>query len=187
MLIICYNNSNISTRGAVNIMSFIKKDPYELKGNAFQEIGKDWFLITAGNGENYNTMTASWGFMGVMWGVPSFLCAVRTNRHTFGFMEENDIYSISFFDEKYRSALNFCGTKSGRDHDKAKETGLTPVELDGAVTFAEAKRVFVCRKRYAEMMKPEAFTSKETYDRWYGSDPMHKQYIGEILAVYENE
>lgn len=174
-------------KGAVQAMNFIKKDPYELKGNPFQEIGRDWFLITAGNAEKYNTMTASWGFMGVMWGAPSFVCAVRTNRHTFGFMEGNDIYTISFFDEDYRSALNFCGSKSGRDHDKAKETGLTPVEIDGAVTFAEAKRVIVCRKRYAEMMKPEAFTSKETYDRWYSTDPMHKQYIGEILAVYEKE
>ncbi len=168
-------------------MSFEKKDVHELLGNPFNEIGRDWFLITAGKPENYNTMTASWGFMGIMWGAPSFLCAVRTNRYTFGFIEDSEVYTISFFDERYRSALNFCGMKSGRDYDKAKETGLTPVELDGAVTFAEAKRVFVCRKRYSEMMKREAFTSNETYERWYGTDPMHKQYIGEIIAVYENE
>ena len=167
-------------------MSFVKKDVHELTGNPFNEIGKEWFLITAGEPGDYNTMTASWGFMGVMWGAPSFICAVRTNRHTFGFIENSDVYSISFFDESYRSALNFCGTKSGRDYDKAKETGLTPVELDGVMTFAEAKRVFVCRKRYSEMMKQEAFTSEETYNRWYGTDPMHKQYIGEIIAVYEN-
>lgn len=168
-------------------MSFLKKDIRELAGNPFNEIGTDWFLITAGDVRNYNTMTASWGFMGVMWGAPSFICAVRTNRHTFGFMENSDVYTISFFDEDYRSALNFCGTKSGREYDKAKETGLTPVEIDGAMTFAEAKRVFICRKRYSEMMKQEAFTSEETYNRWYSTDPLHKQYIGEIIAVYENE
>ncbi|MDE6020682.1 MAG: flavin reductase [Ruminococcus sp.] len=168
-------------------MSFVKKDIHDLVGNPFNEIGKDWFLITAGNGSCNNTMTASWGFMGVIWGAPSFICAVRTNRHTFGFIEDSDVYTISFFDEQYRSALNFCGTKSGRDYDKAKETGLTPVEIDGAVTFAQAKRVFVCRKRYSEMMNKESFTDEETYNRWYSTDPMHKQYIGEIIAVYEKE
>jgi len=168
-------------------MGFVKKNVYELSGNPFNEIGKEWFLITAGNGENYNTMTASWGFMGVMWGTPSILCAVRTNRHTFKFMEDSDIYTISFFDESYRNTLNFCGTKSGRDYDKAKETGLTPIEIDGAVTFEQAKRVFVCKKRYSEIMNQESFTEKSTYDKWYSTDPMHKQYIGEIIAVYENE
>ncbi len=168
-------------------MSFTKKDIYAVSGNPFAQIGKDWFLITAGSESNYNTMTASWGFMGVMWGAPSFICAVRTNRHTFSYMEENELYSICFFDEKYRSALNFCGTKSGRDYDKAKETGLTPVMIDGVPAFEEASRVIICRKRYGEMMKQEAFVSQDTYSKWYGSDPLHKQYIGEILAVYEKD
>ena len=168
-------------------MNFVKKEIGELSGNPFNQIGKDWFLITAGTEESYNTMTASWGFMGVMWGAPSFICAVRTNRHTFSFMEENDVYTLCFFDEKYRPALQFCGTKSGRDYDKAKETGLTPFVIDGAIAFEEASRIIVCRKRYAEMMKQEAFTSAETYDKWYSSDPLHKQYIGEIISVYEKE
>ena len=168
-------------------MSFVKKDIESLGGNPFKQIGKDWFLITAVTEEKWNTMTASWGFMGVMWGAPSFICAVRTNRHTFSFIEESDVYSICFFDEKYRSALQFCGTKSGRDYDKAKETGLTPAAIDGVPVFAEASRVIICRKRYAEMMKQEAFVTPETFDKWYGSDPLHKQYIGEIIAVYENE
>lgn len=168
-------------------MNFVKKEITELSGNPFHQIGDEWYLITAGTMENYNTMTASWGFMGVMWGTPSFICAVRTNRHTYSFMEQGDVYTLCFFDKEYRPALQFCGTKSGRDYDKAKETGLTPIEVDGAVAFAEASRIIVCKKRYAEMMKEEAFTEKATYDRWYGTDPMHKQYIGEILAVYEKE
>ncbi|MGN0592881.1 MAG: flavin reductase [Ruminococcus sp.] len=168
-------------------MGFVKKEIESLSLNPFTAIGNDWFLITAGTMEGYNTMTASWGFMGVMWGAPSFICAVRTNRHTYSFMEQQDVYTICFFEKQYRPALQFCGTKSGRDYDKAKETGLTPIEVDGAVAFAEASRIFVCKKRYAEMMKETAFTEQATYDRWYGTDPLHKQYIGEILAVYEKE
>ncbi len=154
-------------------MSFIKKEINTLSGNPFNEIGSDWYLITAGTENSYNTMTASWGFMGVMWGAPSFICAVRTNRHTFSYMEENEQYSICFFDEKYKGALTFCGTKSGRDYDKAKETGLTPIMIDGVPAFAEAKRVIICKKRYGEMMKQEAFVTPETYDKWYGTDPLH--------------
>lgn len=168
-------------------MHFVKKDIKALSGNPFAQIGDDWFLITAGTMEDYNTMTASWGFMGVMWGAPSFVCAVRTSRHTFSYMEQGDVYTLCFFEKEYRPALQFCGAKSGRDYDKAKETGLTPIEVDGAVAFAEASRIIVCKKRYAEMMKQEAFTEQATYDRWYSTDPMHKQYIGEILAVYEKE
>jgi flavin reductase (DIM6/NTAB) family NADH-FMN oxidoreductase RutF len=168
-------------------MGFVKKEASQLEGNPFSTIGTQWFLLTAGTKENYNTMTASWGFMGVMWGAPSFLCAVRTNRHTYTYMEENDTFTVSFLPETYRPALQICGTKSGRDCDKAKETGLTPIEVDGVAAFAEATRIFVCKKRYADMMHAEAFTTPETYTRWYGTDPMHKQYIGEIVAVYEKE
>ncbi|MBQ8824829.1 MAG: flavin reductase [Ruminococcus sp.] len=166
-------------------MLFQKKEISTLSFNPFKEIGSDWYLLTAGTLENYNTMTASWGFMGFMWGTPSFSCGVRTNRHTFSFMEENEYFTASFFDESYRSALQFCGTRSGRDYDKAKETGLTPIQLDEGVSFEEAKKVIVCRKQFASMMDESSFTSPETYQKWYSKDPCHKQYIGEIVAIYE--
>ena len=41
--------------------------PEEWKVNPFTAIGKEWMLITAGEKENCNTMTASWGGMGVIW------------------------------------------------------------------------------------------------------------------------
>ena len=126
-------------------MQFEQKTLSEIQWNPFDMIGKQWYLLTAGGLSDYNTMTASWGFMGEMWGKPSFLCGVRTNRHTLPFMEQNDCFSVSFFEESQRAALQFCGTHSGRDYDKAKETGLTPVELDGVATFAEAKLVLICR------------------------------------------
>lgn len=166
-------------------MSFIKKDISELNMNPFQRIGKEWFLITAGEtAENYNTMTASWGAFGVMWGKNMFTCAVRPNRHTFGYVESNEYFSISFFDEKYRDMLNFCGTKSGRDFDKAKETGITPVEIDGIMTFEEAHTVLVCRKMFAQDMNEESFIDKDAL-KFYEKDPFHKMYISEIMAVYQ--
>lgn len=95
------------------------------------------------------------------------------------------LFQCVIFEESQRAALQFCGTHSGRDCDKAKETGLTPVELDGVATFAEAKLVLICKKQYTDMLKPEGFLIPETYQRWYNTDPLHKLFVGEILAAYE--
>lgn len=166
-------------------MAFIKTTADALTVNPFTAIGKEWFLLTAGEQANFNTMTCSWGAMGEIWGSPSVTAYVRTSRHTFGFMEEGERFTISVFPVEYRSALAFCGSHSGRDCDKVKETGLTPVELDGAVAFAEAKLVFVCEKVYAQMMDESCFSVPEIAGKFYGSDPMHKMYIGRIIQVYE--
>ena len=52
-------------------------------------------------------------------------------------------------------------------------------------TFAEAKLVLICKKQYTDMLKPEGFLIPETYQRWYNADPLHKLFVGEILAAYE--
>lgn len=166
-------------------MAFIKTTADALTVNPFTAIGKEWFLLTAGTPEHFNTMTCSWGAMGEIWGNPSVTAYVRTSRYTFGFMEEGERFTISVFPEEYRRALAFCGSHSGRECDKVKETGLTPVTLDGVVAFAEAKLVFVCEKVYAQMMDENSFTVPDITGKFYGSDSMHKMYIGKIIQVYE--
>ncbi len=162
-------------------------NPADWKGNPFSAIGKDWFLLTAGTKETgYNFMTASWGQMGILWNKPSVTCYVRHSRHTFGFIEQNELFTLSFFDESQRKALSFCGSHSGRDCDKEAETGLHTVTLDGAVTFAEAKLVFVCRKRYAADMDV-ADLPEDVASSFYATDAPHRLYIGEIIACYVNE
>ncbi|MBR6923124.1 MAG: flavin reductase family protein, partial [Oscillospiraceae bacterium] len=80
----------------------------------------------------------------------------------------------------------FCGSKSGRDFDKAKETGITPVEIDGAVSFEEARLVLVCRKLYAQDLEKDKFTDNSLL-KFYENDPIHRMYTSEIVAVYENK
>ena len=95
---------------------FLKKRELDsLACNPFRMIGKEWYLLTAGTLEDYNTMTASWGAMGEMWGVPSFHCVVRTNRYTLKYLDANDLFTVSFFDIGYKPALYFCGSNCGRD------------------------------------------------------------------------
>ena len=154
--------------------------------NPYKLIGKDWFLLTSGNKSEYNTMTASWGQTGVLWNMPVFTTVVRSNRKTFELIEKNEFFTISFFSEKYRSALSFCGSHSGRDCDKAKETGLTPCEIDGTTAFEEADMVFVCRKIYTKDMEENDFTDKSLL-KFYESDPFHKAFTGEIVSVYQKK
>lgn len=164
-------------------MEFTKKDIYEEQFNPFKLVGKDWFLLTSGSVDNYNTMTASWGQMGILWNKPVFTAFVRTSRKTFELMEENSLFTASFFDESFRNVLQFCGSHSGRDCDKAKETNLVPISLDGAVSFEQAKTVFVCRKLYANDMPESAFLDKSLL-KFYEKDPYHKTFIGEIVSLY---
>ena len=155
-----------------------------LSFNPFDKIGKEWCLITAGNEDKWNTMTASWGFMGVMWGKNCIQPVVRHSRYTFEFMEKEKFFTVSFFDEKYRKALSFCGSHSGRDTDKAKETGLTPFFTDGTVSFEEASLIFVCRKMFSQDILLENICPEQHH--WYENDAIHKAYIGEIVKVYGN-
>lgn len=167
-------------------MAFKEINIGDLKFNPFTKLGKEWMLVTSGDEKSYNTMTASWGFMGVMWRRNILTAVVRPSRHTFGFMEDNELFTASFFDEEYRPALNFCGSHSGRDFDKAKETGLTPYFTDGTTAFNEANLIFVCKKVYSQAMEEEFFTDDDCKAVNNG-ETMHKAFVGEILKVYVKE
>lgn len=165
-------------------MSIFKEiKPSEIVNNPFDLIGKDWALVTAKNGEGCNTMTASWGGVGIMWNKPVTFTFIRPQRYTFGLMENEDYYTLSFFDEEYRDALKFCGTKSGRDYDKVKETGLTPVYDESAPYFEEAKLVLVCKKLYSQVLNSESIIDEATVSPAYTADDFHKMYISEIAKV----
>ena len=167
-------------------MSFKKIDFAELSFNPCTLIGKKWTLLSAGNADKYNTMTASWGQIGVLWNKNVFTCYIRPNRYTYEFVENNEYFTASFYGEEFRDALKFCGSKSGRDYDKAKETGLTPAVFGESVAFEEAEMVFVCRKLYKDELTKEAFLTNEA-DAFYANDPYHSRFIAEITAVYVKE
>ncbi|HBI84749.1 MAG TPA: flavin reductase [Ruminococcus sp.] len=165
-------------------MSFQKIDPAQWQSNPFEAIGKQWFLLTAGTEKSgFNSMTCSWGAVGVMWNKPAVTCYVRHSRHTFGFMERQEIFTLSFLPEDYRKALAFCGSHSGRDCDKAAETGLHPAELEGGMTYEEAEIVLVCRKRFASDLPIEALPA-DVASGFYADGDTHRMYIGEIIAAY---
>ncbi|MBR3760681.1 MAG: flavin reductase family protein [Ruminococcus sp.] len=166
-------------------MSFRKIEISELQFNPFTKIGKEWMLVTGGSMDSFNTMTASWGQLGVLWNRNVLTCYIRPNRYTYEFIEKGGSFAVSFFGEEFRSALSFCGSHSGRDCDKIKETGLTPVEADGCVAFGEADLVLVCRKLYSYDMEESGFLTEDGIPaQFFGKDPYHRAYICEITAAY---
>ena len=132
-------------------------------------------------------MTVSWGQMGVLWNKNVATVYVRPQRHTRHFLEENETFSLSFFPSEYRPALSFCGSHSGRDFDKVKETGLTPVFESGAVWFEQAKLVLVCRKLYRQELLPVCFEDSETESKNYPNRDYRICFIGEIAAALKSE
>ena len=155
----------------------------QLQCNPFDLFNKDWALITAGNETKYNTMTASWGHMGVIWNKNIVTVYVRPQRYTHDFMEEFDHFTVSFYPEEYREALTFCGRKSGRDFDKAKETGLQPVFENNMTYFAQAKLVLECKKVYVDRIDPKGFLDS-TIEKNYPLQDYHTVYMGEVEKVY---
>lgn len=161
---------------------FVELDPLELQDNMFRRIGREWMLITAGKPEKFNTMTASWGGVGVLWNTNVTFSFVRPSRYTYGFMEKEKYYTLSFFGADCRRALQFCGSKSGRDVDKVAETGLTPVFDAPAPYFAEAELVLVCRKLYTQDLDTERLLDPALMANYKDGD-VHRMYVGEITKV----
>ena len=160
-------------------------DPKQITGNPFAMIGDQWMLITAGNGEVCNPMTASWGGVGILWGAPVATCYVRPQRYTKQFLDGQEYFTLTFFPEQYRKELTLCGTKSGRDVDKVKECGFTVKTAScGAPYFEEASLVLVCRKRFAQEMDP-ANIPEDVKASFYPAQDYHTMYIGEIVEVLQ--
>lgn len=161
-----------------------KIDISQIELNPFTSIGKDAFLLSAGGEDGWNTMTAAWGSMGCMWGKECIFVVVRESRHTLSFMEKCDSFSVSFFPPEKKSILTFCGSHSGRDTDKAKGAGLTPVFLDGTVAFEEANLTFTLKKLSKHLIDKDGFVDSEINEKWYKNGDYHYLFIGEIKNAY---
>ncbi|MDR3119142.1 MAG: DUF4468 domain-containing protein [Mediterranea sp.] len=158
--------------------------PDRIPGNIVKMLSEDWMLITAGTKDAFNMMTAGWGGLGVLYGKPVMTCFINPARYTYQLMEKGDTYTLTFYTEAYRDVLQYCGTNSGRDTDKVKGSGLSPITTpDGSQAFSEAWLIIECRKLVAQSIDPEAISNQVVKEQWAGK-PTHKMYIGEIIHVW---
>ena len=143
---------------------------------------KKWALLTAGDSESFNTMTISWGGLGTIWGKPVATVYVRTSRYTHDFMDANEFFTVSFYPEECRQILGVLGSKSGRDMDKMKESGLTPVKAGESVSFKEAEVTLVCKKLFRQQLEVSNIPEDVVKAMYEGQAP-HDMYIGEIVDI----
>lgn len=153
------------------------KDPFSL-------IGKEKLLISAGVEGDWNTMTASWGTMGVLWNKNVINVVIRPQRYTYQFMEREPYFTVSVLDSGREDAYRICGTLSGRDCNKAEKAGLTPFFLDRAVTFEQARLAILCRKIYVQDLDPAGFLTQEI-EKNYPMKDYHRLYCGEVVSIYQ--
>ncbi len=170
-------------------MSFRKIDFEKFDENIFDLLSKDWLLVTAESEGKVNTMTVGWGGLGVMWGKKVAFVVIRPERYTYSFVENSDRFSLTAFDESYRSELTYCGRTSGRDEDKIAKCGFTLLSDNGSPYFGEARLVINCKKLYADSLREECFfDGGASMNRWYGEHGgLHKLYIAEIESILIKE
>lgn len=160
----------------------------EIERNVFSLIGSDWLLVTGGNREKFNSMTASWGGMGVLWNKNVAFIFIRRTRYTLEFIEKQPEFSLSVYPEQYRNELlRIFGRKSGRDCDKVAESGFTPVETPfGTIAYAEASLVMSCKKLYAGQLVKDNILDQAARTTMYAPDEeAHQVFIAEITGVWK--
>lgn len=162
---------------------FQEVQPDKFIQSPFYLISKVWQLIAAEKDGKINAMTASWGSMGVMWGKNVASVVIRPGRYTKEFVDGSATFSLSFFGDCYRDMLTYMGTVSGRNADKVAEAELTVLHDGDTPYFEEATAVMICRKLYAQEMKPECFIDASVWKKWYPEKDFHTLYIAEIQKI----
>lgn len=163
---------------------------WDYAGKIMESIGKG-ILLTTKSGDQVNSMTIGWGFIGVQWARPVFVVLVRESRHTKKLLDENPEFTINVpLGAVDKNILGVCGTKSGRDMDKIKELGLTLVEpLTGTVPgIKELPLTLECKVIYKQDQDPAAI-AQDIDARFYtkgtaNEGDYHTAYYGQIMAAY---
>lgn len=143
-----------------------------------------WMLITAAKPDgSVNTMTASWGGFGIMWGKEVVYVVIRPQRYTREFVESSESFSLTFFDKSYLKDLSYLGNISGRDENKIAKTGLTVVTDNNIPYFKEANTAIFVQKLFVQRMQEDAFLNKGIIDKWYPDRDYHYLYFAEITKI----
>lgn len=150
--------------------------------NDLNDIIEKGALLTAGNLTNHNTMTIGWACEGKLWNKKVLIVFVKQNRYTYEFMENNDYFTVSFYDDKYKNDVIITyGTKSGKNIDKDSISKLTPIEVEyNCTSYKEASKTIICKKIYASEFNKQIIPS-DIVEKYYLNEPVHTMYIGEII------
>jgi len=135
-----------------------------------------------------NVMTASWGAMGVFWSKPIFIAPIRKSRYTHACIRKTGDFTLNVLPGKLADLAMFCGTVSGRDHDKFAEAKLTPAPAlrVRSPIVEECVLHYECRVVHANAVVPEALL-RDIANTHYRDRDYHSYFFGEVVAVRAEE
>ena len=149
--------------------------------------GNGAFLVACDENGKGNPMTIGWGEIGIVWSRPVFTVLVRRSRYTYKCLLASETFTVNIpTPGELKEELLFCGTKSGRDLDKAASCGLTLIEGKAVATpiIAQCTLHYECRILLRKQLEREDFSAPGILDQYYLSDDHHMIVMGEILAAY---
>ena len=168
---------------------FKQISPEEISDNVFTLAGKDFFAITAGKKDHYNSMIGSGGGWAVLFKKPTTWCILRADRYTLELIEKEQTYTLSYFPNEYKEQMLFLGSKSGRDSEKMQEVQLTSVQTpSGEMSYKEARLIFECKLTELTTPNPNDFCTQEAQNyvnEAYKEENHYRKYVfGEITHVW---
>lgn len=163
--------------------------PKEICDNVFTLVGEEFAVVTSGKKDNYNSMIASGGGLGLVFKKPSTFLIFRKDRYTLELIKKEHTYTLSYFPKDYNEQVLFLGSKSGRDSRKMKEVKLRSVQTPlGDICFEEARLIIQCKLTQITTPRSDDFygqEAKEYIKEAYKTSRDYRQYVyGEITNVW---
>ena len=167
-----------------------KIDPFDYANQILPAVKKG-VLLTTKTDQQINTMSISWGTMGIQWGLPIFTVFVRGCRHTSTMLDKNPEFTVNIpLEQCDKNIIRVCGTQSGRDVDKIKKLGLTavPGETVSVPAIAQLPLTLECKVLYQQDQDLSALCEESRNQCYKPGTPndgdFHTAYYGEITAAY---
>ncbi len=140
-------------------------------------------LVSQGKEGLPNAMAIGWGTIGIIWRKPMFVVLVRPSRYTHKLIEEAGEFTVNIVPPQLKEVVQYCGTVSGRGHNKFKEKQLTaiPSQKVKVPIIKECVLHFECGVVYKSDLTPSEL-EKAIIPSLYPKGDFHRVYYGEILA-----
>lgn len=159
----------------------------EFSKETLEQLSSKGAFFTVKCGDKVNTMTIGWGSLSQYWGQEIFIAPIRHSRFSFELLQNADEFTVSIpTRNQFDDALRICGSISGRNEDKLKKANLKlksaksidAYVIDGCDIYYECKIL-----SYVDLEKDAL--DKETQEKWYANNDMHRLYFGKIVACYK--
>jgi flavin reductase (DIM6/NTAB) family NADH-FMN oxidoreductase RutF len=147
------------------------------------------FVVTKDERGKANPMTIGWAQLGIVWSEPAMSVLVRESRYTHACITHSSTFSVCVpRPGDLKDALLLCGTKSGRDMDKAAEAGLTlaPAQTIDTPIIEACGLHYECEIIARTQQSRDDFTDRadKVLQTYYPKGDYHLIVLGRILDAY---